>query len=183
MGWRGRQAPGLRIHLRRAHRDGQGQADSNCGLCRRGLPLGAERQNSSATTTTSKRASKARKKPAKEIGSLLLGLYNKKGQLDHIGFSASFTREERKKLKDILEPLMPKAGSHGAGFTGKAPGGPSRWTRDDRDTEWFALKPKLVGEFQYDHFSGGRFRHGTKFLRWRPEKKPEQCTVDQLSRG
>jgi ATP-dependent DNA ligase len=138
---------------------------------------------SSATTTTSKRASKARKKPAKEIGSLLLGLYNKKGQLDHIGFSASFTREERKKLKDILEPLMPKAGSHGAGFTGKAPGGPSRWTRDDRDTEWFALKPKLVGEFQYDHFSGGRFRHGTKFLRWRPEKKPEQCTVDQLSRG
>jgi ATP-dependent DNA ligase len=138
---------------------------------------------SSATTTTSKSASKARKKPTKEIGSLLLGLYNKKGQLDHIGFSASFTREERKKLKDILEPLMAKAGSHGGGFTGKAPGGPSRWTRDDRDTEWFALKPKLVGEFQYDHFSGGRFRHGTKFLRWRPEKKPEQCTVDQLSRG
>jgi ATP-dependent DNA ligase len=138
---------------------------------------------SSATTTTSKSASKARRKPAKEIGSLLLGLYNKKGQLDHIGFSASFTREERKKLKDILEPLMAKADSHGAGFTGKAPGGASRWTRDDRDTEWFALKPKLVGEFQYDHFSGGRFRHGTKFLRWRPEKKPEQCTVDQLSRG
>jgi ATP-dependent DNA ligase len=137
----------------------------------------------SATTTTSKSASKARKKPAKEIGSLLLGLYNKKGQLDHIGFSASFTREERKQLKDILKPLIAKAGSHGAGFTGKAPGGPSRWTRDDRDTEWFALKPKLVGEFQYDHFSGGRFRHGTKFLRWRPEKKPEQCTVDQLSRG
>jgi len=138
---------------------------------------------SSATTTTSKSASKARKKPAKEIGSLLLGLYNKKGQLDHIGFSASFTREERKKLKDILEPLMAKADSHGAGFTGKAPGGASRWTRDDRDTEWFALKPKLVGEFQYDHFSGGRFRHGTKFLRWRPEKKPEQCTMDQLGIG
>jgi ATP-dependent DNA ligase len=143
----------------------------------------ASTAGSSATTTTSKSASRARKKPAKEIGSLLLGLYNKKGQLDHIGFSASFTREERKKLKDILEPLMAKAGSHGGCFTGKAPGGPSRWTRDDRDTEWFALKPKLVGEFQYDHFSGGRFRHGTKFLRWRPEKKPEQCTVDQLSRG
>jgi len=127
-------------------------------------------------------AASERKKPGEEIGSLLLGLYNRKGQLDHIGFSASFTREERKQLKDILKPLMAKAGSHSAGFTGKAPGGPSRWTRDDRDTEWFPLKPKLVGEFQYDHFSGGRFRHGTKFLRWRPEKKPEQCTVDQLSR-
>jgi ATP-dependent DNA ligase len=138
----------------------------------------------SATTTTSKIASKAsKKKPAKEIGSLLLGLYNKNGELDHIGFSASFTREERKKLKDILKPLMAKAGSAGAGFSGKAPGGPSRWTRDNRDTQWFPLKPKLVGEFQYDHFSGGRFRHGTKFLRWRPEKKPEQCTTGQLNTG
>jgi ATP-dependent DNA ligase len=137
-----------------------------------------------SVTQESKRTGRnvSSKEPAKEIGSLLLGLYNKKGQLDHIGFSASFTREERKQLKDILKPLIAKAGSHGAGFTGKAPGGPSRWTRDDRDTEWLALKPKLVGEFQYDHFSGGRFRHGTKFLRWRPEKKPEQCTVDQLSR-
>ena len=124
----------------------------------------------------------ATKKAGEAVGSLLLGLYNRKGRLDHIGFSAGFTREERKQLKDILKPLMAKAGSHGAGFTGKAPGGPSRWTRDDRDTEWFALKPELVGEFQYDHFSGGRFRHGAKFLRWRPEKKPEQCTVDQLSR-
>jgi ATP-dependent DNA ligase len=137
-----------------------------------------------ATRESKKGGSKAsNKKPAEAVGSLLLGLYNGKGQLDHIGFSASFTREERKQLKNILKPLMAKAGSHGAGFTGKAPGGPSRWTRDDRDTEWFPLKPKLVGEFQYDHFSGGRFRHGTKFLRWRPEKKPEQCTVDQLSRG
>jgi ATP-dependent DNA ligase len=124
-----------------------------------------------------------RKKAGGAVGSLLLGLYNKKGQLDHIGFSSSFTREERQKLKDILKPLMVKAGSPGAGFSGKAPGGPSRWTRDDRDTEWFPLKPKLVGEFQYDHVSGGRFRHGTKFLRWRPEKKPEQCTTVQLNTG
>ena len=109
------------------------------------------------------------------MGSLLLGLYNKNGELDHIGFSASFTREERKKLKAILKPFM-----GGEGFSGKAPGGPSRWTRDARDTEWFPLKPKLVGEFQYDHFSGGRFRHGTKFLRWRPDKKPEQCTMEQI---
>lgn len=116
-----------------------------------------------------------KKRPTEEVGSLLLGLYNKNGELDHIGFSASFTREERKKLKSILKPFM-----GGEGFSGKAPGGPSRWTRDARDTEWFPLKPKLVGEFQYDHFSGGRFRHGTKFLRWRPEKKPEQCTMEQI---
>jgi ATP-dependent DNA ligase len=118
------------------------------------------------------------KRPTEEIGSLLLGLYNKNGELDHIGFSASFTREARKKLKSILKPFM-----GGEGFSGKAPGGPSRWTRDARDTEWFPLKPKLVGEFQYDHFSGGRFRHGTKFLRWRPEKKPEQCTMEQIRPG
>ena len=114
-----------------------------------------------------------------EVGSLLLGLYNHHGQLDHIGFSSAFTREDRKKLKTILKPLIVKDATQG-GFTGKAPGGPSRWTRDDRDTEWIALKPSLVGEFQYDHFSGHRFRHGTKFLRWRPEKKPEQCTVEQV---
>jgi ATP-dependent DNA ligase len=135
-----------------------------------------------SSSAASKKDSKAnsKRKQEKQIGSLLLGLYNESGQLDHIGFSASFTRQERKQLKKILKPLMAKDGSPEAGFTGKAPGGPSRWTREDRDTEWFPLKPKLVGEFQYDHFSGGRFRHGTKFLRWRPEKKPEQCTVDQL---
>ncbi|HET8891305.1 MAG TPA: ATP-dependent DNA ligase [Candidatus Angelobacter sp.] len=155
--------------------------------------VGGFRWARSAKTSTAKEAAtqepgkgarkSAKKKAGKEIGSLLLGLYNKKGQLDHIGFSASFSREERKQLKAILRPLMVQEGSPGAGFTGKAPGGPSRWTRDDRDTEWFPLKPKLVGEFQYDHFSGGRFRHGTKFLRWRPEKRPGQCTTDQLDAG
>jgi ATP-dependent DNA ligase len=140
----------------------------------------AEKSAAKTHTSSQQPAASSRKKPGEEIGSLLLGLYNKSGRLDHIGFSASFAREERKQLKKILKPFMAKDGSTGAGFTGKAPGGPSRWTRDDRDTEWFPLKPKLVGEFQYDHFSGGRFRHGTKFLRWRPEKKPEQCTMDQL---
>jgi ATP-dependent DNA ligase len=125
--------------------------------------------------TADSKAAGSAKRPTEEVGSLLLGLYNKNGELDHIGFSASFTREERKKLKAILTPFM-----GGEGFSGKAPGGPSRWTRDARDTEWFPLKPKLVGEFQYDHFSGGRFRHGTKFLRWRPEKKPQQCTMEQI---
>ena len=124
-----------------------------------------------------------------EVGSLLLGLYNQAGQLDHVGFSSSFNREDRKKLKAIVTPLIAKnddsksghgAIAHGVGFSGKAPGGPSRWTTPDRNTEWFPLKHKLVGEFQFDHFSGGRFRHGTKFLRWRPEKKPEQCGIDQV---
>src|ERR1041385_5420469 len=131
----------------------------------------------------------AKSKPDNQVGSLLLGLYNDRGELDHVGFSSSFSREDRKKLKSILQPLIAgpprNSGEHQGsdGFTGKAPGGPSRWTRDDRDTEWVPLKPTLVGEFQYDHFSGGRFRHGTKFLRWRPDKRPAQCTMEQLKPG
>jgi ATP-dependent DNA ligase len=110
-----------------------------------------------------------------EVGSLLLGLFNDRGELDHVGFSSSFSKADRKKLKPIVKPLM-----GGPGFTGKAPGGPSRWTREDRNTEWFPLKHRLVCEVQYDHFSGGRFRHGTKFLRWRPDKDPKQCTMEQV---
>jgi ATP-dependent DNA ligase len=109
-----------------------------------------------------------------EIGSLLLGLYNDEGRLDHIGFSSSFNREDRKALKPVILPL-----SGGEGFTGHAPGGPSRWSTR-RSDEWTPLKPKLVCEVQYDHFSGGRFRHGTKFLRWRPDKAPRQCTFEQV---
>jgi len=108
------------------------------------------------------------------IGSLLLGLYNSEGLLDHVGFTSSFSRQERSKLKPVIEKQM-----GGSGFSGKAPGGPSRWSTE-RSAEWEALKPRLVCEVQYDHFSGGRFRHGTKFLRWRPEKRPEQCTFEQL---
>jgi ATP-dependent DNA ligase len=111
------------------------------------------------------------------IGSLLLGLYNEQRLLDHVGFSSSFNREQRVDLKSIVEPLI---GS--PGFSGHAPGGPSRWSTK-RSNEWQPLKPKLVCEVRYDHFSGGRFRHGTKFLRWRPEKKPVQCTFDQLHPG
>jgi len=108
------------------------------------------------------------------IGSLLLGLYNQDGLLDHIGFSSSFKADERAKLKKIIEPLR-----GGAGFTGRAPGGPSRWSTE-RSGEWEALKPKLVCEVSYDYFSQGRFRHGTKFLRWRPDKDPRQCTFEQV---
>jgi ATP-dependent DNA ligase len=108
------------------------------------------------------------------IGSLLLGLYDGKGLLNHIGFSSSFNAEQRRKLKKIVKPLI-----GGPGFTGNAPGGPSRWSTE-RSAEWQPLKTKLVCEVQYDHFSGGRFRHGTKFLRWRPEKNPRQCTFEQV---
>jgi ATP-dependent DNA ligase len=110
-----------------------------------------------------------------EVGSLLLGVYNEQGQLDHIGFSSSFTASERKELKKILKPHM-----SGEGFTGKAPGGPSRWSTE-RSGEWERLDAKLVCEVKYDHFSGGRFRHGSKFLRWRPEKDPKSCTYEQLT--
>jgi ATP-dependent DNA ligase len=108
------------------------------------------------------------------IGSLLLGLRNQQGLLDHVGFTSSFNAEQRQELKKIVEPLI-KA----PGFSGKAPGGPSRWSTR-RSDEWKPLRPELVCEVRYDHFSGGRFRHGTKFLRWRPDKKPEQCTLDQV---
>ncbi len=109
-----------------------------------------------------------------EIGSLLLGLYNPAGELDHIGFSSSFTAEFRQTLKPLLLPL------EGApGFTGKAPGGPSRWSTE-RSGDWHPLRNELVCEVTYDHYAGGRFRHGTQFLRWRPDKAPRQCTIDQV---
>ena len=109
-----------------------------------------------------------------EIGSLLLGLYDSEGRLDHVGFSSSFTAAERRALTPVI--LKHRGGS---GFTGKAPGGPSRWSTE-RSGEWEPLRAGLVCEVRYDHFSGGRFRHGTKFLRWRPDKAPEQCTFEQV---
>ncbi len=109
-----------------------------------------------------------------EVGSLLLGLYNGEGLLDHVGFTSSFRTEQRKELKKILKPLM-----GGKGFTGRAPGGPSRWSTE-RSGEWEALQPKLVCEVSFDYFNQGRFRHGTKFLRWRPDKNPRQCTMEQV---
>ena len=109
-----------------------------------------------------------------EVGSLLLGLYDDDGLLHHIGFTSGFSVEARKKLKGILQPY-----TGGSGFTGRAPGGPSRWSTE-RSGQWERLDPKLVVEVQYDHFSGGRFRHATRFLRWRPDKKPELCTFEQV---
>lgn len=108
------------------------------------------------------------------VGSLLLGLYDKSGLLNHVGFSSAIKQSERAALTDKLEALIAEPG-----FTGNAPGGPSRWSTE-RSTQWSPLKPKLVVEVSYDHFSGGRFRHGTSILRWRPDKAPAQCTMDQL---
>lgn len=108
------------------------------------------------------------------IGSMLLGLYDKQGLLHHVGFTSSFTTKERAEYTPLLEKLIKKPG-----FTGQAPGGPSRWSTK-RSTEWEPLAPKLVIEVEYDHFTNGRFRHGTKLLRWRPDKAPEQCTLDQV---
>jgi len=110
------------------------------------------------------------------VGSLLLGLYDSAGKLDHVGFTSSIHDEDRKPLTKKLEALIQPPG-----FTGKSPGGPSRWSTK-RSTEWEPLATKLVVEVQFDHFTGGRFRHGTKFLRWRPEKSPKSCTMRQVHR-
>lgn len=110
----------------------------------------------------------------KVVGSLLLGLYDEEGLLHHVGYTSSFNKAEKKELTQRLEPLIAPPG-----FTGNRPGGPSRWSTK-KTGEWEPLKTKLVIEVQYDHFTGGRFRHGTRFLRWRPEKKPKACTVDQV---
>jgi ATP-dependent DNA ligase len=112
----------------------------------------------------------------KLIGSMLLGLYDEKGLLHHVGFTSSFKADEKPALTKKLEKLIKPPG-----FTGNAPGGPSRWATE-RSAEWQPLAPKLVIEVQYDHFTGGRFRHGTKFLRWRPDKKAAHCTFDQVKR-
>jgi ATP-dependent DNA ligase len=110
----------------------------------------------------------------KVVGSLLLGLYDDEGLLHHVGFTSALTAKEKPALTDRLEGLVTSKS-----FTGNTPGGPSRWSTR-RSSEWVPLKPKLVVEVSYDHFTGGRFRHGTTVLRWRPDKKPKQCTMDQL---
>jgi len=108
------------------------------------------------------------------VGSLLLGLYADDGLLHHVGFTSTLPSDEKPGLTAKLERLVAPPG-----FTGNAPGGPSRWSTA-RSAEWQPVKPKLVVEVSYDHFSGHRFRHGTKLLRWRPDKAPRQCTMDQV---
>jgi len=111
----------------------------------------------------------------REVGSLLLGLYDADGVLHHVGFTSSLSRQDKKSLTRKLEALVAAPG-----FTGNRPGGPSRWS-SERSAQWCPLAPKLVAEVRYDHFTGGRFRHGTKFLRWRPDKAPRQCRMEQVT--
>ncbi len=98
------------------------------------------------------------------VGSLLLGLYNAEGKLDHVGYTSTITDAERPELTKRLEALI-----EAPGFTGDAPGGPSRWNTE-RSGDWQPLRSELVVEVRFDHVSGGRFRHGTRLLRWRPDK-------------
>ena len=110
---------------------------------------------------------------SKVVGSLLLGLYDN-GLLHHVGFTSGLSATERKKLVKKLKPLIGPPG-----FTGRAPGGPSRWNTD-RTITWIPLKPLLVVEVSFDHVTADRFRHGTKLLRWRPDKSPKQCKMEQI---
>jgi ATP-dependent DNA ligase len=111
----------------------------------------------------------------KEVGSLLLGLYDDDGRLHHVGFTSAIPAKDRpaltKKLEALIEP---------PGFTGNAPGGPSRWNTE-RTGQWEPLRPELVVEVRYDQVTGRRFRHGTALLRWRPDKAPGQCSFEQLA--
>ena len=110
-----------------------------------------------------------------QVGSLLLGLYDNAGLLHHVGFTSSLAKADREAWTKRLEPLIEEPG-----FTGDAPGGPSRWSTA-RSAEWQPLRPEIVVEVAYDQVTGGRFRHGAKLLRVRPDKTPEQCRCDQLS--
>src|SRR5438876_8148694 len=110
----------------------------------------------------------------KTVGSMLLGLYDDEDRLVFIGHTSSIKKGDRKALTTKLEALGGKNP-----FEVRVPGGPSRWA-SERTGEWEPVKPKLVCEVEYDYFSQGRFRHGSKFLRWRPDKAPRQCTMDQV---
>jgi ATP-dependent DNA ligase len=108
------------------------------------------------------------------VGSLLLGLYDDAGLLHHVGFTSSIKAGEKKPLTARLKKVVTRSS-----FTGNAPGGPSRWSTK-RSAQWQPIKPSLVVEVCYDHFTGDRFRHGTRLMRWRPDKAPRQCTMDQV---
>jgi ATP-dependent DNA ligase len=114
-------------------------------------------------------------KDSKLVGSLLLGLYDEDGRLDHVGFTSGLAAIDKPDLTRRLEAL-----AGGSGFTGDAPGGPSRWS-DERSSKWTPLSPQLVVEVSFDHVSGGRFRHGARLIRFRPDKAPSQCRLDQIA--
>jgi ATP-dependent DNA ligase len=109
------------------------------------------------------------------IASLLLGLYDDSGVLHHVGHTSSFNAAQRRELLEMLRPLE---GGESFGH-GRTPGGPSRWAQG-RDMSWVAVSPSLVCEVGFDYMQGERFRHAARFLRWRSDKSPQECTYDQL---
>jgi ATP-dependent DNA ligase len=111
-------------------------------------------------------------KAERTVGAIILGLYDRDGRLREVGHSSGFSAREKHELVDRLAPY--ETGERGSGE-------PSRWTQG-RDLEWVALRPELVVEVTFDHVSDGRIRHGTKVVRWREDKDPEDCRVDQLER-
>jgi ATP-dependent DNA ligase len=108
------------------------------------------------------------------IASLLLGLYDDDGKLHHVGFVGSMSAEQRLRAAELLKPIV-----EAPGFTGAAPGGPSRWRRAET-AQWFPVRPKIVVEIAFDHVTARRFRHAARLLRWRPDKQPRECTMEQL---
>ncbi|HVE93046.1 MAG TPA: ATP-dependent DNA ligase [Actinomycetota bacterium] len=112
------------------------------------------------------------------VGSLLLGLYSG-GALHYVGHTSSFKAAERRELLERLRPLE----GEGAFGRGRSPGGPSRWNRGAAEAPWVGLRPELVCEVSYDRFEHERIRHAATFLRWRPERRPEDCTVEQTAPG
>jgi ATP-dependent DNA ligase len=115
-------------------------------------------------------------KDGKTVASLLLGLYDDEGLLNLVGFVGSMSADERARARKLLLPLV-----GGSGFTGAKPGGVSRW--GSRDTEWHPLEPRIVVEIHFDHVTGHRFRHGARFVRWRPDKDPRLCRMEQMHGG
>lgn len=115
-----------------------------------------------------------RTKNGSEVASLLLGLYDADDKLNYVGFTSAFAGEEKAALTDQLEALIAEPG-----FTGNAPGGPSRWNKAEQ-SKWYPLRSELIVEVSFDQVTGGRFRHGTKLLRWRSDKAPHQCRMEQL---
>ncbi|MBI2769436.1 MAG: ATP-dependent DNA ligase [Burkholderiales bacterium] len=122
------------------------------------------------------------------VGSLLLGLYDGSGALQHVGVTSAFTMEMRRQLADELEHLRKNAmdehpwrgwASAEGEDANRMPGGKSRWSAG-KDLSWEPLRPELVCEVKYDHMQGRRFRHATHFVRWRPDKPPADCGYDQL---
>lgn len=121
------------------------------------------------------------------VGSLLLGLYDDSGALQHVGVCASFTDKKRQELVNFLSPYRQNAlanhlwreWAEATGATHRIPGGQSRWSQG-KDLSWEPLRPELVVEVAYDHMQGDRFRHTAQFRRWRTDKQPEDCTYEQL---